>query len=143
MVGPRSPKPQTWVRFLPDPPVIIYNKFNNMAKQENEPYPEEIEALNEDLHEVIITFNDGTRMERFYDPENNDSLRLYVRDRNGKLTEFIDLKKPTDIYDYREIKNWIAERFKIIVTDGEAQEITDKIYKMNVKADMDNRKVLE
>lgn len=113
-----------------------------MSEQEKY-YPEEIQALNEDLHEVVMIFNDGTKMERFYDPKNNESIRLYIRDKEGKLTEFIDLKKPNDIYNYREVKSWIAEKFKITVTDGEAKEIADKIYKINVKADMDSRKILE
>ena len=111
--------------------------------EEEKFFPEEIQALNEDLHEVVMIFKDGTRMERFYDPKNNDSLRLYIRDRDGKLAEFSDLKKPSDVYDYLQVKSWIAEKFKITVTDGEAKEIADKIYKINVKTDMDNRKVLE
>lgn len=113
-----------------------------MSEQEKF-YPEEIQALNEDLHEVIMIFKDGIRMERFYDPKNKESIRLYVRDRDGKLIEFTDLKKPNDIYDYHEIKSWIAEKFNITVTDKEAKEIAYKVYKINVKADMDNRKVLE
>lgn len=134
MVGPRSPKPQTWVRFLPDPPkarfalgdppVIIYNQFNNMSEQENKPYSEEIEAGKEGLREVITTISNGVTLENFYNPKDEkEPSRIYARDQSGNLIGFIDLDGFKNVNNLEDIKILIANELHIAVTDEEAKKV--------------------
>ena len=106
-------------------------------------HPEEIEAEKENLSEKLIHLDDGRTLELFYDPKKKDLDRFYVRDQNGELVEFTDLKKPNDIYNYKDVQNDIAEKVGIMLTDTEAKKITKTLYERNVKREMDQKKVLE
>ena len=114
-----------------------------MSEQENKPYPEEIEAEKENLSEQLILLDDGRTVEFFYDANSNEPRRFYIRGQNGEITEFSDLREPNDDYDYKYVQQKIAEKTSIVVTDREAKKITDKLYEMDVKNEMDDRKVLE
>lgn len=112
-------------------------------REEISMFPEELEAEKENLFEQLIFLDDGRTLELFYNSKTNESIRFYIRDQDGKLTEFTDLKKPNDVYDYEEVRRQIAEKFRITVTEKEAKEIAKKIYKRNVEAEMDQKEVLE
>ncbi|HLA26127.1 MAG TPA: hypothetical protein VJ028_03130 [Patescibacteria group bacterium] len=106
-------------------------------------HPEEIEADKDLLEELMIKTEDGQTIEVFFNTGKEQPCRLYIRNQEGKLTEYIDLEKPSDMYDYQDVKNQIAERFKFIVTDEEAGKIARKIYEIKAKAQMDQMEVLE
>lgn len=114
-----------------------------MSEEKNEPYPEEIEAEKDNLSEQLILLDDGRTVEFFYDANSNEPRRFYIRGKNGEITEFTDLGEPNDDYDYKYVQQKIAEKTSIVVTDGEAKKITDKLYEMDVKNEMNNRRVLE
>ncbi len=105
--------------------------------------PEEIEADKEGLSESILSLEGGRTLELFYNPKNKNLIRFYIRDKDGKLTEYTDLKVPNDVYDYQDVKNQVAEKFRIVLTDKEAKDITKKIYARNVEAEMDQKDFLE
>ena len=106
-------------------------------------YPEEIEAEKEGLIESLLSLDDGRTLELFYDANNKEPRRFYIRDQNGKLMEFTDLGRPNDIYNYKDVQNDIAEKVGIMLTDHEAKKITKTLYERNVKREMDQKKVLE
>lgn len=106
-------------------------------------FPEELEADKNNLSEQLIPLEEGRTLELFYDSKTKEPVRFYIRNKNGELTEFTDLKKPSDVYDYREVRSQIAERFGIMVTDEEVKKITKEIYNRNVEAEMDQKEVLE